>query len=174
MLEIFKYSSPYTYLKDACEEKKKINPSFSIRSWARNLGLKSHASLNQMLQGKRSIPKKHIPNFIKSLNLSTNEAIFFETLVSLGNAKNLNEKEFYYSKLKSISPKKAPQLNMLQIESFKYLKEPIHTIILEMSDLKDFDPDPKWIKKRLNFDISLNEISDATDRLLGSEPHGRR
>ena len=56
---------------------------------------------------------------------------------------------------------------MVEVENFKFLGDPLHTIILEMTDLKDFRPEAKWIQKALRFKASLDEIETVVERLIG-------
>jgi len=164
MLSIFKYLDASQFLRDSWEEKRKNNPAFSMRSWARTLGLASHAPLNLMLAKKRPMPKKYVPKLIQSLNLNKEEGLYLETLIDLDRTKTLAEKEYYLERLKTLSPEK--QLNLVEVEEFKLLSDPIHTIILEMTNLKNFQGDPKWIQSVLHFPITISRIEKAIERLV--------
>ncbi len=163
-LNIYHYEDAFKYLYDSYVYKKEKNPSFSLRSWARNLGLKSHSPLQLMISGKRSISIKYIPKFIKSLSLSFNEGMYLENLIQMNQAKSLEEKELYLGRINELRPKITP-LNSLELETFKFLQDPLHCLILEMSELKVFKNEPKWIKDRIHLEASINEIKEAITRL---------
>ncbi len=151
-------------MTDALEEKKEKNPYFSLRSWAQTLGMKSHGPLHAMLKGQRNIPKKYIPLIIKSLKLQGKEAKFFELLVDLSRAKSMEEKDLYLERLKAISPKELREVD--DIEAYKYITEPLHIIIAEMSELKTFKGAVGWIKGRLRPHINLKDAEDILERLI--------
>ncbi len=163
MLSIYNYINANEYLSDKWKEKRFLNPHFSLRAWAGQLDINNHTSLHQMLQGKRGVPKKYIFNFAKSLSLDVKETLYFEAMVDLSRSKSLEEKEVYTLRLKELSPK--PKLQMKEIEIYRLIKSPLHTIILELSSLKGFKSDPVWIKKALRISSSVVEIKEVIERL---------
>lgn len=164
MLSIFEYIDVAKFLEDALEDKKSRNQSFSIRAWANQLGMKSHGPLYAMMKKKRNIPKKFVPLLINNLKLSGKEAKFFELLVDLSRAKGVEEREYYLEKLQALSPKELREVN--DIEAYKYITEPLHIIIAEMTELKDFKNSLGWIKSRLRAGINLKEIESIIERLI--------
>ncbi|HUP57825.1 MAG TPA: TIGR02147 family protein [Bdellovibrionota bacterium] len=164
MLSIYNYSDPTRFLKDAWEAKRERNPAFSIRSWAKTLGLEAHAPLSLILSGKRDIPRKYIPQFIQSLGLQPREGLYFETLVELQRSKGPQQKDFYLKRLAEISPREP--VRMVEVESFKCLSNPLHMTLLEMVDLAGFSPDPRWIRSRLAAPASIREIEECLERLI--------
>jgi len=165
VLDIYNYTSASRFLKDCWHEKNKKNPSFSLRAWARNLGFKSHSPLHLMLAGKRSIPKKYVPAFVEYFDFSSKEEIYFESLIELERAGDPAKKEFYLKRLRGLSPR--PPVRMVEVEHFTCLRDPLHIIIMEMTALKGFKPEPKWIQSRVSYKVSLNDIEEAIDRLIG-------
>lgn len=164
MLPIYKYSSSSEFLKDAWQLKKLSNPKFSMRSWAKNLGLEGHAHLQRILAGKAKVSKKYVPNFIKSLNLNTKEGMFLDALIDYERAKTTDEKELHSERLKELSPKN--KVTIHELESFRFLKDPMHTLMLEMTDLEDFKYDLRWIQKKIHLKKTLKEISEVINRLI--------
>lgn len=164
MNNIYNYHSSTEFLRDTWNEKRKTNPSFSIRAWAKMMGMKAHGPLHQMVLGNRSIPKKYVIPLAKSLKLESKEIIYFETLIDLERAKSPELKQLYAERLQDLVPKK--KISFLEVENFRYLKDPLHMLILEMTMLKDFKSDAKWIKERINLNCTVSEVEDALDRLV--------
>ncbi|MFL5813525.1 MAG: TIGR02147 family protein [Bdellovibrionia bacterium] len=164
MLEIYQYGRASQFIRDAWAEKKKNNKSFSLRAWARQLGFANNAPLSLMLAGKRPIPKKYVPALVGSLELSPDEGLFLETLVEMERAKTVRQKSFYVERLRALSPR--PPIGFHEVESFKCLGNPLHTFILEMTDLQGFKPDPEWIQRRLRTRFSIVDIKAAVERLI--------
>lgn len=164
MLSIYEYIDVSKFLEDALEDKKARNASFSIRSWAHQLGMKSHGPLYAMMKKKRNIPKKFVPILIKNLKLNGKEAKFFELLVDLSRSKSVEEKDFYLEKLQALSPKELREVS--DIEAYKYITEPLHIIIAEMTELSEFKNSVGWIKQRLRPNVNMKDIESIIERLI--------
>jgi uncharacterized protein (TIGR02147 family) len=164
MNEIYNYLDPADYLKDQLAYKKESNNSFSLRSWAKQLGMKSHGPLHAILNKQRKIPKKIVPALLKSLKLKSKEAKYFEVLVDFHRSKSIDEKSYYKDQLEKLSPVPLRELN--DLEAYKYITDPVHIILAEMTQLKSFKSDPLWIKQHLRLNQNLKEIEVMVNRLL--------
>lgn len=162
-MNIYSYDDPIEFLKQYFELKKEKNSSFSLRAWAMQLGLKSHSSLHAVLRGQRKIPKELIPSLLKSLKLEKKEQRYFETLIELHRAKTVETKRLYREKLIELSPEKLR--NYEDIENYKAITDPLHFMICELSQLKNFSPNLGWIKNHLRINANLKDIEDAFTRL---------
>src|SRR5689334_6944602 len=165
MNTIFDYTDPSKFLRDAWREKKEKQPQLSLRSWSTRLGFESHSSLHLLLTGKRQIPRKNIKKLAEALGLSVKETNYLELLVEFQRAKSPDEKSYFADKIQSTRGHKST-VKMFEVESFKYLSNPLHTVILEMTALKDFNPSPEWIQSKLTFRATIKEIKDVLQRLL--------
>jgi len=163
-INIFEYIDISQYLSDCLKYKKQENTMFSLRAWASRLGMKSHGPLHAMLTGKRKIPKKYIPLLIKDLKLTKKQSSYFELLIDYQRSKGETEKEFYFNKLNKISPSNLRETN--DIEAYKYLTDPLHIIISEMTQLKNYQHKIGWIKNHLRFNASLKDIEQVLHRLI--------
>ena len=165
MVDLFMHLTTHELLREGLHRKRDKNPSFSIRAWAHQMGLSSHGGLQQILSGKRTVPKKYIPRIIQSLGLTSGEAMYFETLVDFEKAKTVEEKDIYYKRLTHLRPGKR-EIQYLELENFKYFENPLHSIIRVMLDRKDFKNDPKWIKENLRIKTTQREIEEVIERLI--------
>lgn len=109
-MNIYTYTQPEIYLKDMLAEKKEKNPQFSLRAWARLLGMKTHTPLQLMLASKRPIPKKYIPLFGKSLSLTEQEVAYLEVMIDHQRARNEKDKAAHKNRLVSIQKAKMAEL----------------------------------------------------------------
>jgi uncharacterized protein (TIGR02147 family) len=168
MLEIrpivYNYSDPSSYLRDLLQSKQRSNPLFSVRSWARQMGLKSHAALVFFLNGQRKLRPSHVPSVLKGLRLNEDEGKFWTALVHLDCASSEEEKKFFLDQLKILHP--AKDFSILDIEKFRLVSDWLHMAILEMTRLQDFQSDAHWIQKRLAFPIEIHQVQEALNRLL--------
>lgn len=165
MVNVYMFLETNKLLSEKFNEKKAKNPAFSIRSWAMQMGLNSHGGLQQILAGKRTVPKKYIPGMIKTLSLNTGEAMYFETLVDFEKAKTPEEKEIYYKRLNHLRPSRKV-VEVFEIENFKYFQNPLHSIVRTMIERADFQNDPEWIRKSLRLKTTKREIEEVIERLI--------
>jgi len=163
MLPIYEYIDPAKFLSDALEEKKERNSSFSLRSWAMQLGMKSHGPLHAILKGQRNIPKKLVVTLVKNLKLDVKEAKYLDALVDYQRSKTDEERAQWMKRLGELSPKISREIN--DYEVFNYINDPLHFIIAEMTQLKGFKKQLGWIKQKLRTSISLKEIEEVLARL---------
>lgn len=110
MLSIYDFQEPESYLKAIWDDKQQKNNRFSLRSWAKQIGLKHHNTLHYMVTGKRKISKSQIPMLIQALELNETEGKYFSLMVDNSRAKTNNEKEFYLVKMKTIAPTSSENL----------------------------------------------------------------
>ncbi len=164
MLSVYEYLNPAQYIKDVWSEKKTKNPSFSVRSWARQLGLKAHNPLYEVISEKRAFPKRYVSLLITNLKMGPKEGLYFETLVDLQRAKSALEQEMYWSRLKSLSPHKS--LQMSEVDCYKFLKNPLHALLIELTAVKGFRLNAEWIQSHICIKAKISEIEEAMERLL--------
>ncbi len=163
-VNVFEFSKPTEYLSSLLETKQKINPRFSLRAWARQMGFASPAVLSMILNQKRKLHPKQAIRIKNTLGFSEEESRYFDFLILYANAPSLGEKEFYENVLKTLRPDN--QLSSLDLDHFKLISDWYHIAILEMVRLSDFKEDPQWIGQRLMGEISKTKIKDAIQRLL--------
>jgi len=164
MLDIYKYTEFHKFITDAWRAKKARNPAFSMSAWSQQLGLENSSPLSLAFKGKRTLPKKYLPQIIRTLELDSRQAQYLEALLDLSCAKTAEQKLLYVERLKDMVP--GESFHGQIVDEFKYLSNPVHGAIIEMTDLKEFRPEPEWIKNRLAFETSVVEISEALERLL--------
>lgn len=126
-------------------EKQKKNRAFSLRAFARQVGI-SPTSLSQFLSGKRRLSIKLATNIVKNLTLSPSRAD--AVLKTISNGKNQYKSTY-------------TQIDMDQYHS---IADWYHFAILSLLRTSDFQNDPEWIAKRLN--IKLREAKSGLERLI--------
>jgi uncharacterized protein (TIGR02147 family) len=164
-METYQYLNSGKLLKDRFLQKKSKHPSFSIRAWAKSLELSSHGPLQQILAGKRTLPKKYLPALKRSLGLNQRELDYLGHLIDFEKSKTEEEKSIYLFKMKKLRPKK-DEIHILEVENYKYFENPLHSIIRTLMERKDFRAEPKWIQEKLVFKTSINEINEVINRLI--------
>ena len=91
-LNIYGYTNYRTYLKDFFEHKKKNKAGYSYRVFAREAKLSSPNYLKLLIDGKRNLGEKTIPNILGALGLEGNMGEYFTNLVKMNHTKCLQQK----------------------------------------------------------------------------------
>lgn len=132
-------------IKLGLEERIQRNPSYSLRAFAKQLGI-SAATLSGILSGKRKLTAEMMGKIGFALNLAPEE-VWDHQRQALGHVEN---------------PAHAKFVELSQ-EMFMIVSEWYHLTILELMKLSDFEPNANWISKRLG--VNSNQIKIAIDRL---------
>lgn len=117
------------------------NENYSLRSFARNLGIPA-SSLSLIINGTRPITKKTKVRLGLALGLK---------MATLINERSVR------------SPKISPA-QQIQLKQFEVISDWYHFAILELTKVRDFTPDLKWIASSLG--ISHAQVRRAVSNLL--------
>lgn len=164
--DIFSFNDPIDFLNYQLKLKKNKNPRFSLRSWSSQLDYKNPSLLSQVLSRKRTINSLLLKKIISNLKLSGAQKKYFEVLILYKKSKTLDEQKLYLDIIDELRPKSSKFVRSIDIELFKVISDWHHTAILELLNLKDFQSNPVWIRKALNYEVSTSEIDDAIKRLI--------
>ncbi|MFL5813469.1 MAG: TIGR02147 family protein [Bdellovibrionia bacterium] len=132
------------YLQQELMRRCAKNPKYSLRSFAKALGLQP-PTLSHILRGKRTIT----PTMQKKL----------ATALSLG-----PEELMRFSQPETTS---RISLQQLTIDAFNVVSEWHHFAILELLRVRGFEPRPKWVARALG--ITVSEVNVAIERLVRLE-----
>ena len=168
---VFEYHDPVAFLNDAYRAKQNANASFSLRSWAKHMGMNHVAMLSMVMNRKRkllpTLSSKIASNLRSSGQLSEVQARYFDLLVLHAHCSNSDEREFYERLLGALHPK--GQFHTLELDWLKTLSEWYHLAIVEMTAMKKFKSDPDWICLQLGDSVNKTQVEDALARLIRLE-----
>ena len=153
-----------SYLKWALADRIARNPSYSLRSFARQLGI-HHSMLVQVFQNKKrlSVDRAHL--VAHRLELQGKEYEYFCLLVEIEKAKANEQKAHLLKRLQEIKP--TSKARDLGIEHFQLISEWYHLPILQMVGVPLFIFTPENIAKKLS--IHKLEAELAIERLVRLE-----
>lgn len=140
-------------LQRELDRRKRANPHFSLRSFARTLDV-SPSFLSHVINGHKNLSLVMALKIAQKLRYSPTEADSFVDLV----------KHEMQQVVASQLPERATEGLTLQLEAFQVVSDWYHFAIKELTTTKGFKSDIKWIAKRLN--IKTQEAKEAVDRLL--------
>ncbi|MFL5813129.1 MAG: DUF4423 domain-containing protein [Bdellovibrionia bacterium] len=156
-------SSPFyrKILVDEFESRQKRNPSYSLRAFARDLGLQP-SNISEILRGLSGLSIQAGTEIATRLQLSDEETQWFVRSIEAHHSRDLRRRQNAQAELAAITSRNG--LNELDLERFKIIKDWYHFALLELTDTVGFSPDPAWIADRLK--ITEKETKEAIDRLI--------
>ena len=135
-------------------ERTRRNPSYSLRAFARSLGV-SAPSLSQVLSGKRPLSRKAALRIIDRCELSPEQGKAF-LMSALG-------EDWRSALLKMETEAETHSHQELQIETYRMISDWYHYAILSLGDIEGNEASPQWIADRLG--ISPKAAHQAFTRL---------
>jgi uncharacterized protein (TIGR02147 family) len=148
-------------LKEVFDRKAKANPRFSLRAFARHLGI-SAAGLSQILSRKKRLSIDRAHEFARKLNLDTAESRLFLGLVEAESCRSQARRAELYEKLGESSNGAAVPFN-LSVDQFRLLSSWSGFAVLELVTEVDPSLQPRAIAARLG--VTLAEVEATLDRL---------
>lgn len=131
-------------LQDAWTAARMRNPQYSLRAFARRLGI-APSALSEILSGKRPITEKTAKRVLERLSLGPKERqAFFD------GAKDRAKKSLQYAEIEQ--------------DQFRAVSDWVHFAILSLSETKDFRADSAWIGERLG--VPEGTAKQAMERLV--------
>lgn len=161
---IFNYSSAQQYLQDVFLNKKKKNSRYSVRAWAKAIGMKSHTPLVGILAKKKTVPiSLHSPLSI-NLGLSETEKHYFMLLIQIENSADPYTRQMLTERMLILQ--KHQSFKMKDLDQFEILSDPFYGQLIEMTALKEFHNDPEWIHHKSRIKRTPEEVMKVIDTLI--------
>lgn len=161
--DVFSYLDHREFLSDWFDAKKRENPRFSHRMFARMAGQKSSGLLLHVIRGERNLTEATTDAFSKAMRLRADERDHFRKLVDLDKARTPQERNQVF---KAISAsRRFREARQVEGEGFEYLSHWYHPAIRELAHRSDFRPDPDWVARQLRPRITVAQARSALELL---------
>lgn len=128
-------------LREELEKRRKRNPRYSLRAFSRDLRT-SHSALSELLSGKRKLTAPALERIMDGMSLPETRRAELRAAIRL-------------------SPNQQLPLDAAEIRAHAHWYYPA---ILELTLVRDFQPDPRWIARRLG--LRLGVARAAVRKLL--------
>jgi len=176
---VFAFVDYRLFLKKYYEIRKEKDPHYSMSRFVRRAGLgeNSRGYFKLVVGGKRNLTPHTVRRFSEALNLSPQEAIYFENLVFFNQSKSHRDQQYYFKRL-TLTAKgyQTPQLELMESQ-YLYYSQWYFVAIRELVDLEEFQSDPKWISAQLRNKITKIQAEEALihlERLQLIKKHEKR
>ena len=158
MIDIYEYIDYRKVLKDLYEEKKKEFPFFSYRYIARKVGFSSAGFFINVVQRKRNISSEFIFKFAQVFKLKRAETEYFELLVRFDQAKNHDQKKYYFEKI--LASKKS-KIKVTDTQHYEFYSRWYYTAVREVLNCCKFAGNYNELAKRVSPAITPAEAKKA-------------
>lgn len=164
---IYEFDDPIHFLKSVIKQKTDSNPQYSLRSFAKKLGI-SPGALSLFLNRKKRISVERAHSIAQALSLDSKSTDYFMTLVQLEGAKSESLKNQCIHKIKSLNPhlKSSRQFKqkIVNLEQFKLISDWFGLAILELFSM----PHQNWKVKDISQKMGLSklDVELTLDRLV--------
>lgn len=148
-------------LKSELTARQKVNSSYSLRAFARDVNL-SPGYLSDLMKGKKKVSVDTAMKISKSLGWSWRDTQLFLQMSQLSTAKSKAASRFIKKEIQH-TQNLYNTFTRIKSLNFNPISDWYFFAIMELSDLPDFKDDPTWIAKKLG--LSLTTANDAM-RLL--------
>lgn len=146
-------------LKQELLKRKRRNPLYSMRSFARDLQV-TYSRLNEALNRKKGMSAATALKICERLGLSKAERELFIASIESQHARSRVAREQSKEALASLQKK---ELRLLNRDSFELIANWSHYAVLECLALEGCDGTPTWIARRLG--LEKLEVDEAIHRL---------
>ncbi len=167
---IYEYDNSIHFLKSTLEAKSRLNSSYSMRAFAKKLGM-SPGGLSLVLSRKKKLSSERAHQVAQALELKPEEIDYFMTMIQLEGTKSETLRLEFLEKLKRLNPKlnQSSDLkqSLLPLEQFRLISEWHGLAILELlSGVKG-----RWTIRAIQkkFDLPKIEIEVMLERLMKLE-----
>lgn len=149
------------FLVNDFNRRKELNASYSLRAYARDLGLSS-SRLSQILKNKQGLSLKSAGEVSVKLRLNAEERNWFCSSVGALHSRNQKERNDFKILVNDLK-RAVPTYSELQMDYFKVIASWHHYAVLELTYLSDFQNNYNWIASKLG--ITSIEVVDVIERL---------
>lgn len=152
------------FLRDWFDWKKKANPRYSHRLFARKAGVRSPSLLLLVTEGKRNLTAATLDGFCDAMQLDGPARRHFVLLVRMDQAESSAERAEALEEI--LATKHFREARRLEAGGFRYMAHWWLPAIHELSRRRDFRADPAWVGAQLEPPIPTERAAEALGALL--------
>jgi uncharacterized protein (TIGR02147 family) len=149
------------YLKSELNNRVERNSSYSLRSFADQIGV-SPSHLSRVLNGEKKLSLTSASRISQRLKHGRRQGSHFIDLIQLELATDLEVKAKLVDRISTNVGEKNQRI--VSLEQFKLISKWYHFVILTLTKLKTFQHDTNWIAKKLG--VTKLTAKLAVDRLI--------
>jgi uncharacterized protein (TIGR02147 family) len=157
-VSVFDYTDYRKYLSDYYNFQKKKSQAFSYRYFAQRAGVTSSGLYKEIIDHKRGLSRSLIVKFSEALKHNKREMEYFESMVLFGDAKTIEERKLYFTRMMAAHDSKAYKLHA---DQYEYFSEWYFVAIRELLAYYPFKGDYAALANALNPAIRPDQAKKA-------------
>ncbi len=138
-------------LNSELAKRKKTNSSYSLRAFARDVGI-NHSLLSRIMASKLEVSSKMVERISENLTFTEEEL------------SEIKKEMTFKKRFSSLSDLTLSEIKALSVEDFKSIQQCYHYAINEITKIDDFFPSCDWLSNRLN--LSSSEAQYLFNKLI--------
>lgn len=162
-ISVFEFLEYSQYLKALYEENKRVDPTFSYRKMAKEMGFTSPNYCKLLIDGERHLARRSFEKVFNALGFTRREEEYFSYLVEFARAKEPRDKNYYFAKIAKFRGERS--ITEIKPEQFDYLMHWYNVALRELISHRPTLTSPLEIKKQFLPDVKIDEITYAIDLL---------
>jgi uncharacterized protein (TIGR02147 family) len=165
--EVYDYLDYRRYLSDFYDAKKKVNPLYSYRVFARKAGFNNQGFFIDVVKRRKKLSDNAAKKMIKGMDLADDRARYFKYLVKYDQAKDGEEKELLLKKLLEFKSKTL--FNSVSLRYANYYLKWYNPVIREIIAIEGFDGDYKKLAEKIFPRVNVAQVKEAVSVLEALE-----
>lgn len=155
---IFDHHNYRAFLKAHFEYHKKKKTGLTVAKICQTLKL-SHGYFSDIISGKKNLNIKLFQKLAPQLKLNETELSFLKQLILLSDAETLMDRSSAFKKIIRFQDYRSRHTD--ELITHELLSNWHYQVIRELTTLKNFKLDERWIWRKLKFKVSVSEIRQA-------------
>lgn len=157
--DLYKSHDYRVFLRELIE----LGGNWSLRKLAKQMSISS-GHFSDILNRRRQLSKKIYKKLMSALGLTKADSEFFWLLVEFVDGNNFKKRQAAFLKIKKNKAYKERHKEALV--QHEYLSNWHYFAIRELTNTSDFKLDPIWIRKKLRYELTLEEIKNSLNFLF--------
>jgi uncharacterized protein (TIGR02147 family) len=161
---IFAYTDYREFISDYFQDRKKGNPAFSHRMFARQAGFKTSNFMYLVMAGKRNLTKDSMTKIALAMKLKKRELDYFENLVFFCQSQTVKDREHYLTLLNTI--RKGAFFKQLGGDHYEFIANWLNPVVRELATMTRGKVDEGKLSSRIAAHVTPAEVRKSIDLLL--------
>jgi uncharacterized protein (TIGR02147 family) len=161
---IFAFTDYRDFIRDYFSARKKSNPAFSHRVFARQAGFKTSNFMHLVMGGKRNLTKDSMTKIAFAMKLKRREWDYFENLVFYCQSETVKDREHYLARLNTI--RKGAFFKQLGGDHYEYIANWLNPVVRELAGMSGSNVDEGKLSARIAAHVTPAEVRKSLELLL--------
>ncbi len=164
MINIFNYTDYRLFIKDVYLDKKDRKKSFSFRVFSDQVGFSSKSFIQDVISGKRNLSKDSAFKLIEYFEFDVKRSAYFQDLIEFDQAKNVDQKEFFLSRI--VASNRSKTFQKILKEQYEFYSIWYNNTIRELITIPKYGKNLKLLGKMLEPQQSEAKVKKSVQLML--------